>query len=294
MVILCYENFVELNKKHEYISYISKVYKSHIFCTSNSLYDIIIIQQIDGVIVIYTQLTFGNVDNCLCNNTRDNIIEFPIKKTKNYTENLEFTRHGKPKAKPADSVKTLEEIEKIKKYFLDRREYRNYCLFIVGISTSYRIGDLLKLRFSNFFNEDYSWKREIDIIEQKTKKRRKMLISENIKNAINLYIRNTGFPELNEYVFKSQKGENKPIGVSPARLIFVKMAKDLNLPYHCSTHFLRKTFAYWFLKVHKNNMQALATLQDILNHSSEKMTLKYCGIEKEKQEQMIRDLNNLW
>ena len=41
-------------------------------------------------------------------------------------------------------------------------------------------------------------------------------------------------------------------------------------------------------------MQALATLQDILNHSSEKMTLKYCGIEKEKQEQMIKDLNNLW
>ena len=66
------------------------------------------------MIVIYTQLTFGNVDNCLCNNTRDNIIEFPIKKVKNYTENLEFTRHGKPKAKPADSVKTLEEIEKLK------------------------------------------------------------------------------------------------------------------------------------------------------------------------------------
>ena len=80
MVILCYENFVELNKKHEYISYISKVYKSHIFCTSNSLYGIIIIQQIDGVIVIYTQLIFGSLDNCLCNNTRDNIIEFPIKK----------------------------------------------------------------------------------------------------------------------------------------------------------------------------------------------------------------------
>lgn len=72
------------------------------------------------------------------------------------------------------------------------------------------------------------------------------------------------------------------------------MAKDLNLPYHCSTHFLRKTFVYWFLKIHKNDMQALSTLQDILNHSSEKMTLKYCGIEKEKQEQMIKELNNLW
>lgn len=164
MVILCYANFVELNKKYEYIYYISKVCKYHIFCTSNSLYGIIIIQQTDGFIVIYTQLTFGDLDNHLCNNTRDNIIKFPTEKTKNYTQNLEFTRRGKPKAKPADSVKTLEEIEKIKKYFLERREYRNYCLFIVGISTSYRIGDLLKLKFSNFFSEDYSWKHEIDVI----------------------------------------------------------------------------------------------------------------------------------
>ena len=41
-------------------------------------------------------------------------------------------------------------------------------------------------------------------------------------------------------------------------------------------------------------MTALATLQDILNHSSERMTLKYCGIEKERKEQMLVDLANLW
>lgn len=72
------------------------------------------------------------------------------------------------------------------------------------------------------------------------------------------------------------------------------MAIDLNLPYHCSPHFLRKTFAYWFLKIHKNDMSALSTLQDILNRSSEKMALKYCGIEKERQNQMTMDLANLW
>ena len=65
------------------------------------------------------------------------------------------------------------------------------------------------------------------------------------------------------------------------------MAKELNLPYHCFTHFLRKTFAYWFLQIHKNDMSALATLQEILNHCSEKMTLKYCGIEKESKEAIM-------
>ena len=72
------------------------------------------------------------------------------------------------------------------------------------------------------------------------------------------------------------------------------MAAEQNLPYHCSTHFLRKTFAYWFLQAHKNDMSALATLQEILNHSSGKMTLKYCGIEKERKEAMLKNLAELW
>ena len=246
------------------------------------------------MIVINIQLTFGNLANDSCKNTSNNVIDFPAKKHKNNTQNLEFTSHGKRKAQAADSVKTLEEIEKIKAYFINRKEYRNYCLFIIGITTGYRCGDLLNLKFSNFLNEDYSWKQEIDIIEQKTKKRRKMPITESIKKAVNLYINQIKYFEFDEYIFKSQKGENKPIGISPARAIFNKMAKDLNLPYHCSTHFLRKTFAYWFLQIHKNDMTALATLQDILNHSSERMTLKYCGIEKEKKETMLKTLSELW
>ena len=246
------------------------------------------------MIVINIQLSFENSADYLCKSTNSNVVYFPVKNHKNNTQNLEFTSHGKRKAQAADSVKTLEEIEKIKAYFINRKEYRNYCLFIIGITTGYRCGDLLNLKFSNFFNEDYSWKLEIDIIEQKTKKRRKMPIIESIKKALNLYINQIKYFELDEYVFKSQKGENKPIGISPARAIFNKMAKNLNLPYHCSTHFLRKTFAYWFLQIHKNDMTALATLQDILNHSSERMTLKYCGIEKERKEQMLKGFENLW
>lgn len=81
-----------------------------------------------------------------------------------------------------------------------------------------------------------------------------------------------------------------PADKPSARKIFNNMAIDLNLPYHCPTHFFKKTFAYWFFQIHKNDMLALATLQDILNHSSEKMTLKYCGIEKEKKETMLKTL----
>ena len=240
-----------------------------------------------------TQLSFYDLNFELCEKTLDNVIKFPVKESAKISE-IKKSCKPKPKPKPTDSVKTLEEIEKIKKYFLDRKEYRNYCLFIIGITTGYRISDLLSLKFSDLFDNYYSYKREIDIIEQKTKKRRKMLISENMKTAINLYIKSKGDFLLNEYLFQSRKGKNSPIDKSSARKIFNNMAIELNLPYHCSTHFLRKTFAYWFLQVHKNDMSALAMLQEILNHSSEKITLKYCGIEKEIQEAMVKEFSNLW
>ncbi len=237
------------------------------------------------------QISFYDLNYEITKPISDNIIKFPVEKV---SENLGIKSSDKPKPQAADSVKTLEEIEKIKKYFLDRKEYINYCLFIIGITTGYRISDLLRLKFSDIFEDYETWKREIDIIEQKTKKRRKMPISENIKTSINLYVKNKGDFLLNEYIFKSQKGRNAPIDKSSARKIFNSMAIDLNLPHHCSTHFLRKTFAYWFLQIHKNDMSALAILQDILNHSSEKMTLKYCGIEKEKKKTMLKSLVELW
>ena len=232
-----------------------------------------------------TQMSFYDLNYETARESIENIIEFPVKKV---------FKLDKPKPKPADSVKTLEEIEQIKKYFLDRKEYRNHCLFIIGITTGYRISDLLSLKFSDFFEDYKTWKREIDIVEQKTKKRRTIPISDGIKTAINLYLKNKGGFLLNEYLFQSRKGKNQPLDKSSARKIFNNMAINLELPYHCSTHFLRKTFAYWFLQIHKNDMSALATLQDILNHSSEKTTLKYCGIEKERKEAMLKDLSKLW
>ena len=99
------------------------------------------------------QISFYDLNLKSSEKILDNVIKFPAKKS---TKMSEIKKFDKPKPTPADSVKTLEEIEKIKKYFLDRQEYRNYCLFIIGITTGYRISDLLSLKFSDFF-EDYDY-----------------------------------------------------------------------------------------------------------------------------------------
>ena len=62
------------------------------------------------------QLSFYDLNVEPYEKTFDNVIKFPAKK---YAKMSEIKKLEKTKPTPADSVKTLEEIEKIKKYFLD-------------------------------------------------------------------------------------------------------------------------------------------------------------------------------
>lgn len=207
-----------------------------------------------------------------------------------------FTSDGRPVPKAADSIKTIKEVNKIRNYFLDKKEYRNYMLWMLGICTAYRCGDILSFKFSDIFEEDkITFKRNISLYEEKTGKYREMEITEPMKQAINKYIESidNNF-ELNDYLFQSRKGDNKHLEVRSVEKIFSNMGEELKLPYNVSTHTMRKTFSYWFLMTHKNDITALTTLMELLNHSSEKITLAYAGISKEERRNMARDVSNLW
>ena len=126
-----------------------------------------------------------------------------------------FTSDGRPVPKAADSIKTIKEVNKIRNYFLDKKEYRNYMLWMLGICTAYRCGDILSFKFSDIFEEDkITFKRNISLYEEKTGKYREMEITEPMKLAINKYIESidNNF-ELNDYLFQSRKGDNKHLKV---------------------------------------------------------------------------------
>ena len=100
-----------------------------------------------------------------------------------------FTSDGRPVPKAADSIKTIKEVNKIRNYFLDKKEYRNYMLWMLGICTAYRCGDILSFKFNDIFEEDKTtFKRNISLYEEKTGKYREMEITEPMKIAINKYI----------------------------------------------------------------------------------------------------------
>jgi integrase len=77
----------------------------------------------------------------------------------------------------------------------------------------------------------------------------------------------------NEYLFKSRVGKNKPITRGMAYVILQSIAEEFNLE-RIGTHSFRKTYGYHHYKQFKD----VAVLQQMLNHSDPKITLRYIGI----------------
>lgn len=164
-----------------------------------------------------------------------------------------------------EPIRKKSDLLKVKK-LLSIQSSRNLLLFHLGINTGLRISDILKLKVKNVKDKDY-----ITIIETKTKKYRKIKLSKILKQMIREYIK---LKNLEDYLFKSRKGINNPISRIQAYRIIKFACKKANINQNFGTHTLRKTFGYHFYKKTKD----IVLLQNILNHSSQSVTLRYIGL----------------
>ena len=156
-----------------------------------------------------------------------------------------------------------------------KKSYRDYMLFTMGINTGLRISDLLKLKVV-----DVKDKIHITIVEGKTGKNKRFLINDMLRLEINKYIKGM---KSEEYLFKSRKGD-KPISRVQAYRILNSVAKELGID-SLGNHSLRKSFGYWHYRQYKD----VAILQDIFNHSSPSITLRYIGISQDNKDETIKD-----
>lgn len=161
------------------------------------------------------------------------------------------------------------------KAVLAEKSQRNCFLFTLGINTGLRISDLLQLKV-----KDLRGRSHIIIKEKKTQKLKRFKINESLKNEINLY---TQSMTDDAYLFKSLRG-TKPIGRVQAWKILNDAAQAVGLT-EIGTHTLRKTFGYHFYQKTKD----VALLQEIFNHSSPSITLRYIGINQDILDQAIDD-----
>ncbi|MCM3353115.1 tyrosine-type recombinase/integrase [Bacillus halotolerans] len=153
------------------------------------------------------------------------------------------------------------------KRFLKEQNMRNYMLFVTGINSGLRISDILQLRVRDakrpYFN----------LIEKKTKKKKRIDMTPALQREFKAYVEGE---EDHEFLFKSREGINKPISRSMAYKILRAAAEYVGLD-DIGTHTLRKTFGYHFYKQTKD----VAMLQEIFNHSDQRTTLRYIGINQD-------------
>ncbi|MBJ8037020.1 MULTISPECIES: site-specific integrase [Bacillus cereus group] len=169
-------------------------------------------------------------------------------------------------------IRDPEQIQQIKEY-LKEKNARNYILFVMGINTGLRISDILKLKVGDVQGSHISMR------EMKTGKQKRIQITSSLKRELKWFNEGRG---VEEYLLKSRKGKNRPIGRSMAYKILKSTAAEFGLD-EIGTHTLRKTYGYHMYMQTKN----IALLMEIFNHSSEKVTLRYIGVNQDAMDKAM-------
>lgn len=206
-----------------------------------------------------------------------------------------------------NTVQPIRDISKVHKIesILKTQNHRDYILFRLGIYSGLRISDILKLKVSDVRNKDY-----FILQENKTSKPKRLKIKLDLKKELEQYIAKMNE---NDYLIGSQKytkhitiknpnkkdksqryisianeSSNSPIQRMQAYRIINNVARQVGITDEIGTHTMRKTFGYHFYTQYNDkNNRALSLLQDIYNHSSPYVTLKYIGIAQDEVDNLI-------
>lgn len=213
------------------------------------------------------------------------------------SERVEFELAGEHKADP---IKSLDDINRISRYLIDNKRYRDNMLFICGINFGLRISDLLRLRFCHLINDDLSFKTDFPILEKKTEHTRKtrknrwLTINEAVMDAVTLYLVNVP-AKLDDFMFRSESPNGKEKNVALSRKSVDRILKEiketLDITAHMSSHTLRKTFGYHQMAMSNNDARKLLVLQKMFGHSSVSQTMEYIGITDEEINEAYLKLN---
>jgi integrase len=160
---------------------------------------------------------------------------------------------------------------------------RDLLLFIFGINSGLRISDILKLKVADVRGKD-----SLIVSETKTGKAKRFIFNDAIKQSVKALI--PADADSDEHIFKSRKGDNRPISRVSAYRVLNEAAERsgvLDSVGAIGTHTLRKTFGYHAYK----NGTDLSLLQSIFNHSSQTVTLKYIGINQDQIDEVYANIN---
>jgi integrase len=173
-----------------------------------------------------------------------------------------------------DPIRSLRDVKKIKKLLADKP--RDFALFTLGINTNLRASDLVALKVTDV--ADLVPGGELVLHEKKTGKRRRITINgavyEALMNWLNLSPCCDRLFDDDDYPLFP--GRNGPLTVPTVNNLVKSWCKAVGLKGNFGSHTLRKTFGYHQYFTFKT---ATPWLTITFNHSSERQTMAYLGIQ---------------
>ena len=183
-----------------------------------------------------------------------------------------------------EPIRSEDRIRQIKGNLYRQESPRDYLLFVFGINSGLRIGDILSLKLADVKDSQGNLKDYLDIKEQKTGKTRKVFFNKQIKEALNYYLKKTDIFNLDRYLFTNEKSKkNKPITRVRAYQKINEWCREVGIKHKVGGHTLRKTFGY-HLRMQGVSIERISSL---LNHRNIKVTFRYIGIDDDENKEVI-------
>lgn len=171
-----------------------------------------------------------------------------------------------------EPIKDLKAIKRIKSITQDSP--RDNALFVLGINTAFRAGDLLSIKVKDV--KDKNAGDDLVLKEQKTKKIRRVTLNEHAIEALRSLLLHSEFTD-DSYIFQGQRGQ---LSVPTVNRLVKQWCSDVGLKGNYGSHTLRKTWGY-HQRVTFNT--ELPLLTDAFGHATQKQTLHYLCIQPEER-----------
>jgi integrase len=176
-----------------------------------------------------------------------------------------------------EPIRNKKQVRELANYYLQRGQFRNHCLIVLGICTALRISDLLRLKWDDVY--DFALCRvrtQFTVTEKKTGKTKTIALNKNAIRALTLYARQTS--ERDGFLIENAR-TGKAISRIQAYRIVRAAAEALRFEKAASCHSLRKTFGYHAWK----SGVSPAVIMEIYNHCSFAVTKRYLGVTQDDQ-----------
>jgi integrase len=172
-----------------------------------------------------------------------------------------------------DPIRDLAVIAQIKKNLLDAKQYRNYCLFVLGINTAWRANELLSITVGQvrYLKPGDG----LELKQSKNKKYRCTPINKAAYSAIQLWLKHyRGTAHDNAPLFPSR--QFGALGVPAVCNLVKRWCQEAGAHGRFGSHSLRKS---WGFHQRKTFGTPLALICRALGHSSEQQTMRYIGLQ---------------